>query len=196
MEKNHRALLGALVLFSGVATAADTTMRSYETEVLHRGKYARPITDFVNTEGKHVLQQQALQQSEIRRRLDGVVAAANGRNVEGEIMEMMFPVEPELIKRVVLPGTQVLKPLPSLPRPMFIIGNDSFSLQWLEANKYELERFQAAGVLTRVKDKAEFEAIKKLAAPLPLMPMPADALAAEMGVPGYPIMITGQGYFQ
>lgn len=196
MEKNHRALVtGALILLSAAATA-ESAVGNYETEVLHRGRFAKPITDFVNTEGKFILEQQALEQDEIRRQLDGVMAMANRSGIDKEIRDSMFPVEPEVIKRIVLPGTQLLKEFPALPRPLFVIGNDSFSLNWLRTNKQELERFQAAGVLTKVANQQEFEAIQREAAPLLLMPMPADALAAEMGVPGYPIMITGQGFFQ
>lgn len=195
MEKNYRTLLiGAFTLFS--ANVMASPIQSYDTQVLHTGQYARPITDFINTEGKYILEQQVLDDQEIRTMLDGVMAAAQGKDVERQVLANMFPVEPERIKQVVLPGTRILREFPALPRPMFVIGNDNFSLKWLQTNKQELIRFQAAGMLTKVKDKEEYEAIKKLAAPLSLMPVSADALAAEMGAPGYPIMITGRGFFQ
>ena len=199
MEKNKRALVRALVLFcvaSPALPAAGTGMESYETEVLHRGKFAKPITDFVNTEGKFLMQEQASDQDALRRQLDGIMATAQGQDVNKHVMNMMFPVMPETIKQVTLPGTRIIKSFPALPQPLFIIGDDTFSLQWLQSNKAELERFHAAGIVTKVASKQEFEEIQRLAHPLLLMPMPADALATEMGIPGYPIMITGQGFFQ
>ena len=196
MEIYNRALLVGALSFSAFSVMAESPVPSYETEVIHQGRFSKPITDFVNTEGKHVMQEQVAEQDEIRRQLDAIVATANKRDVSEDMLGNMFPVTPEFIKRIVLPGTTITKDIPALPRPLFIIGNDKFSMQWFNANRAELERFQAAGIMTKVDSRQEFEAMQQAVSPLPLMPMSADALAAEVGVPGYPIMITARGFFQ
>lgn len=198
VDIHYRALLIGALSFSALPTiaAAESPMPSYETEVIHKGRFSKPITDYVNTEGKDVMQEQIAGQNEIRRQLDAIIATANKQDVSSDLLGSIFPVTPEFIKRIVLPGTTITKDMPELPRPLFIIGNDKFSMQWLNANKAELERFQAAGIITKVDSQQEFEAIQEAVSPLPLMPMSADALAEEMGVPGYPIMITGRGFFQ
>lgn len=198
MEKYQKALIiGALFAPAlPLPVIAAQTVTNYETETLHKGSLARPITDFVNTEGKDVMRERVMEEQEIKRQLDSITAAANRKNIDDDVVKNIFPVTPELIKKIILPGTTMIKDMPGLPRPLFIIGNDKFSMQWFNANRAELERFQAAGIITKVDNEKEFRELQKAVSPLPLMPMSADALADELGVPGYPIMITGRGFFQ
>lgn len=107
----------------------------------------------------------------------------------------IFPIEPKLIKPVVLPGTQMLKELPDLPQPLFVIGTDEYSIRWFQANRKVLEQYGSSGVLTKVRNQTEWEYMQKLVAPMQLWPMNADALADQLGAPGYPIMITKSGFF-
>lgn len=125
-----------------------------------------------------------------------VEMALKSFKAEDGSLPQIFPVEPKVIQQVTLPGTQIRKSLPSLPHPMFVIGNDDYSLKWFETNRDVLTQYGAVGVLTKVASQAEWEQIQKVVAPLQLYPMNADMLAQELGVPGYPIMVTRAGFFQ
>lgn len=125
-----------------------------------------------------------------------VEMALDSFKVDEHSLPKIFPVEPSIIRPITLPGTQMRKNLPTLPQPMFVIGNDEYSLKWFEANRDVLVQYGAVGLLTRVSDKAEWEQLQRLVAPLQLYPMNADMLAQELGVPGYPIMVTKAGFFQ
>lgn len=108
----------------------------------------------------------------------------------------LFPLTPKVIRPVTLPGTQMKKDLPTLPQPIFVIGTDPYSLAWFKTNRAVLEQYGAMGVLTTAKNQTEWEFMQQLVAPLQLFPMNADALADQLGVPGYPILITKGGFFQ
>ena len=108
----------------------------------------------------------------------------------------LFPLAPKVIKPVTLPGTQMKKDLPTLPQPIFVIGTDPYSLAWFKTNRAVLEQYGAMGVLTTAKNQTEWEYMQQLVAPLQLFPMNADALADQLGAPGYPILITKGGFFQ
>lgn len=108
----------------------------------------------------------------------------------------IFPVEPKIIRPITLPGSKMLKDLPTLPQPMFVIGDDDYSLQWFEANREILVQYGAVGMLTHVDSRETWEQLQRLVAPLQLYPLNADMLAQEFGVPGYPILVTKAGFFQ
>jgi integrating conjugative element protein (TIGR03765 family) len=108
----------------------------------------------------------------------------------------VFPISPQLIKSNPLPGTQIIKKIPDLPQPLFVIGNDDYSLRWFKANKHELMRYGAMGILTTAKNQTEWEFMQELVAPLKLFPMNADVLVDQLGLPGYPVLITKGGFFQ
>lgn len=111
-------------------------------------------------------------------------------------LPQIFPVEPKIIRPITLPGSKMLKDLPTLPQPMFVIGDDDYSLQWFEANREILMQYGAVGMLTHVDSRETWEQLQRLVAPLQLYPLNADMLAQEFGVPGYPIMVTRAGFFQ
>lgn len=123
-------------------------------------------------------------------------SAVNNFTPSQESLPQLFPIEPTFIRQVVLPGSQMLKDLPALPQPLFVIGTDEYSLRWFDTNREVLNQYGAAGVLTKARNQTEWEYMQKLVAPLQLWPMNADALADQLGVPGYPIMITRAGFFQ
>lgn len=111
-------------------------------------------------------------------------------------LPQIFPVVPKIIRPITLPGSKMLKDLPTLPQPMFVIGDDDYSLQWFEANREILMQYGAVGMLTHVDSRETWEQLQRLVAPLQLYPLNADMLAQEFGVPGYPIMVTRAGFFQ
>lgn len=186
--KNPLVVALASLLVTQVANAA----LSPPGQVIFDAGTAYPVNNWVEDDFYQDLKKpESLEQLK-----NHVEMAAESFKPSKEMLPKVFPIEPELIKPVVLPGTQIIKELPALPQPLFVIGTDEYSVRWLNANKAVLEQYGASGVLTKARNQTEWEYMQQLAAPLQLWPMNADALADQLGVPGYPIMITRSGFFQ
>lgn len=75
-----------------------------------------------------------------------------------------------------------------LNMPLFIIGADKTSIQWLEQHQEELKSMQATGFITNVND---FETIVALQEKfkLPLLPVNVDPLLTYLHEQHYPLII-------
>ncbi len=107
-----------------------------------------------------------------------------------------FPVVPEEIQLSTIHRQNTLRDIPNLQFNLFIIGNDKYSLAWLKENKSELLRFKAAGIITKVDSREEYQEIVKLAQPLTLMPVSGDFATQKFGTNFYPVLITSKGEFR
>lgn len=76
-----------------------------------------------------------------------------------------------------------------LNMPLFVIGADKVSIQWLEQHQKELKSIQATGFITNVND---FETIIALQEKfqLPLLPVNVDPLLAYIHEHHYPLIIS------
>ncbi len=115
---------------------------------------------------------------------------------KAKLLKGHFPYKTEVIKLSQVMRANVLRDIPNLEHNMFIIGNDTYSIDWLIENKEELYRFGATGILTACGSKEEFKRIATLANPLSLMPVSADFISKEFDVKHYPVLITNQGEFR
>ncbi len=113
-----------------------------------------------------------------------------------QIQKSHFPVSAKSISFSAVGKKQVLRSIPQLEHNLFVIGDDKYSLKWLEFNKAELIRFGAVGILTQVKSMARFQELIKQVKPLSLMPVSGDFIKEEFGVNNYPVLITKQGEFR
>lgn len=86
--------------------------------------------------------------------------------------------------------------LPYLQVPLFIIGNDAFSLQWLTQRRAELVRLKAVGMLMEVSSLGELKSIRQLASGLSLYPASGSDIAAQLKLKHYPVLISSQGVEQ
>lgn len=80
--------------------------------------------------------------------------------------------------------------LATLPAPLFIVGDDSRSLAWLQQNHSVLQRLQAIGWAVNVRDQSALNRIKAAAPGLGVMPMHLDDFAGRIGLQHYPALIT------
>ncbi|WP_101776043.1 integrating conjugative element protein [Pasteurella oralis] len=80
--------------------------------------------------------------------------------------------------------------------PLFLIGYDQTSIQWLEKNKTNLINMGATGLIINVNTLNELNTLRQIAQGLELMPVVADSLADRLGIFHYPLLITSEGLFQ
>ena len=102
----------------------------------------------------------------------------------------LFPVHtPELT-----PGPVAVRSiqLAHLPRPIFLIGNDSRSLNWLVQYRDPLLAAHAFGLVVEVATEAEFREIQSLASGLDLTPVAGSMIAKQWKLSHYPVLIGQQ----
>ncbi|HAT1770913.1 TPA: integrating conjugative element protein [Legionella pneumophila] len=82
-----------------------------------------------------------------------------------------------------------------LNMPLFVIGADKASIQWLEQHQEELKSIHATGFITNVND---FETIVALQEKfkLPLLPVNVDPLLAYIHEQHYPLIIAEGAVWQ
>ncbi len=76
--------------------------------------------------------------------------------------------------------------------PIFLIGADDVSMQWLEENADKLQKIGAVGLVINVNTMEELQKLKNLTPQLQLLPTPADTLAERLGISSYPLLITAE----
>ena len=81
-------------------------------------------------------------------------------------------------------------------KPVFLIGDDAASLRWLAGNRAALKELGALGMVVEVASRERFEAITRLAPDLPIVAMSGEAVASEMRVSHYPVLISPRGVHQ
>ena len=105
----------------------------------------------------------------------------------------MLPViTPELSPGNVTPRALQLPGIGAL----FIIGDDSYSRQWLQQNAQQLSARNAAGLVVNVESLESLEALRGLAPGLQLAPSSGSELARRLQLTHYPVLITDSGLSQ
>ena len=92
--------------------------------------------------------------------------------------------------------TATPKALRYLQRPLFLVGADQASRDWLAGRREQLIRLGAVGLLVEAKDRQEIEAVLAIAEGLRLVPASAEGFAAELGLSHYPILLSKEGWEQ
>lgn len=80
--------------------------------------------------------------------------------------------------------------------PMFLLGADDYSRQWLAQNKEKLASVSAVGLVINVQTLSELRALRAIAPELELLPAPADTLSERLGIHHYPVIISAEGISQ
>ena len=81
-------------------------------------------------------------------------------------------------------------------RPLFLVGADTRSLEWLAHNRERLVALGAVGMIVRAHDAGDLQRIQSAAKHLPLFAASGEAIARELGLVHYPVLITAQGVEQ
>ncbi|MGC6360259.1 integrating conjugative element protein [Bisgaard Taxon 45] len=80
--------------------------------------------------------------------------------------------------------------------PIFLVGEDVLSQQWLSVNRDKLLQMQAMGMVVHVSNLESLNRLREIAGPLPLMPVSGDDLAQRLHLTHYPILIDSRGFHQ
>ncbi|UDJ86341.1 integrating conjugative element protein [Erwinia amylovora] len=105
----------------------------------------------------------------------------------------MLPVStPEMT-----PGQVTARPLnlPGMP-PVFVVGDDPASRQWLEARAASLRQSGATGMVVNVSNEASLNTLRQLAPGLSLVPVRGGDLARRLQLAHYPVLINASGMQQ
>lgn len=80
--------------------------------------------------------------------------------------------------------------------PLFLIGADTISMQWLRQHYEQLVDIGAVGLVVNVATLAEMQQLRSIVPALTLMPAPADDFAEQFNLHHYPVLITAEGISQ
>ncbi|WP_409265145.1 integrating conjugative element protein [Pseudomonas sp. KCJK8521] len=95
------------------------------------------------------------------------------------------------------PGAVPLRAM-SLPgmTPLFLVGQDAASLQWLSRHAKALEGLGANGLAVEVDDAQALHRIQTAAPGLNIWPVSGDDIAERLELEHYPVLITPTGLEQ
>ena len=81
-------------------------------------------------------------------------------------------------------------------RPVFLVGDDDLSRQWLQRRGDVLRDLNAVGWVVNVQRGAALAELRALGAGLEMVPATADDLAQRLGIEHYPALVTATGIEQ
>lgn len=91
------------------------------------------------------------------------------------------------------PGVQTRKPTGKagtlLPRPLFLVGADETSLNWLREHRERLMHIGAVGLIVQAEGEADIEKVRAVAGELQLATGSGAMLAEHFGIAHYPVLI-------
>lgn len=80
--------------------------------------------------------------------------------------------------------------------PVFLVGDDALSRQWLTLRRDELKRLHATGLVVNVSDKAALVQLQQIVPGVTLLPASASEIARRLQLSHYPVLITATGLAQ
>lgn len=86
--------------------------------------------------------------------------------------------------------------LPGGFTPIFLVGDDALSRQWLAQRGDILREMRAVGLVVQAQDLAALQALRAEAEGLELRPVSGDGLAERLGLRHYPVLISQRGIEQ
>ncbi|POG14561.1 integrating conjugative element protein [Pseudomonas putida] len=86
----------------------------------------------------------------------------------------------------------------SLPgfTPLFLVGHDAASLEWLAQHAQTLQKLGASGLAVEVTDAQALRRIQAAAPGLNIWPVSGDDIAERLELQHYPVLITPTGLEQ
>lgn len=78
-------------------------------------------------------------------------------------------------------------------RPLFLVGADRWSLQWLHNNRQRLTALHAVGMIIVARDSEEVSVLRRAAGPLQLIVASGEEIATTLGLRHYPVLIAPPG---
>ncbi|MDO8828242.1 integrating conjugative element protein [Methylophaga sp.] len=77
-----------------------------------------------------------------------------------------------------------------LERPVFMVGADGLSLRWLAVHQARLKQHQAIGIAVNVDTAEHLQQLQQAAGGLVIYPLAGDALAEQLDLTHYPVLIS------
>lgn len=108
-------------------------------------------------------------------------------------LPMAFPITTESMRPGRLQAHAQLRNAGWLAAPMFIVGDDPQSRQWLEANRDKLGRLGASGLVVNVASLDAFRSLRAVAPNVPMAPGSIQELARQAGLTVYPLFVAADG---
>lgn len=81
--------------------------------------------------------------------------------------------------------------LPQLTQPLFVIGDNAFSIQWLKKNSTELKTLHAIGLITNVDSEQRYKTIEQETG-WTLLPVSLDDIQSLVPVTHLPFLLTAK----
>lgn len=85
--------------------------------------------------------------------------------------------------------------LPGIP-PIFIVGDDELSRQWLALHANKLQRIGATGFVVNVTSLSRLQSLNALVPEVEMAPVSGSDLAHRLQLTHYPLLITDKGLTQ
>ncbi len=113
---------------------------------------------------------------------------------------LLLPIRTSEMSPGILDGTAptpaVRERLAQLTRPVFLIGADSQSVDWLARYRDRLQALGAIGMLVQVNTAEELAAVENAAGDVVIVPASGSMLAHVLGLRHYPVLISREGIEQ
>lgn len=167
-------LLATLVLWSGFAVA--------ELAVIYDSGATKPLERYLEAFSELTA---------------AAVETQPGDSLGAADLSRLLPIRtPGLTPGRVTPRPLSLPNGATLPRPLFLIGAEPQSRQWLEMHRKRLAEIHAVGMLVNAESVADLEAIAAIARGLPILPASATDIAETLGLNHIPVLISRRGIEQ
>jgi len=174
---NLRKLLGHSLWIAvlGAAAAASVTSLAGVT-VIHEGGPTVPIGQYF-----------AALSAQPSVASNGAVPA------QASTLPMAFPITTPSMRPGSLHAPVRLRTAGWLVAPMFIVGDDALSRQWLAANHDKLRRLGASGLVVNVASIDAFRSLRTAAPDVAMAPGSVEALARQASLSVYPLYVAADG---
>jgi integrating conjugative element protein (TIGR03765 family) len=108
-------------------------------------------------------------------------------------LPVAFPVATKSMRPGRLASGMRLRTAGWLASPMFLLGDDPLSRQWLATNRDRLHRTGAAGLVVNVASIEAFRSLRALAPEVPMAAGSVDGLAQHVSLSIYPLFVSVDG---
>lgn len=79
---------------------------------------------------------------------------------------------------------------PYLDRPVFMVGADPLSMRWLLIHQARLKQLNAIGLAVNVENEVQLRQLQNAAGGFEIHPLAGDAIASQLALQNYPVLIT------
>lgn len=116
--------------------------------------------------------------------------------VKGSMLKNMLPIHTPEMSPGRLKQAHLARDYAAMSFPVFVIGNDTLSKQWLAGNAPYLKKHKAIGLLIQLDTMAEYDEIKSLGGGLPIIPTYGAQLGQQLQLNRYPFYVDQTGVHQ